>query len=136
MKIKVIILFERMSNYKKEKQKHNLWGNSINSDYLKFSRMNSLFKLLIFFILLGFISCTPEKENSANFELLPAPKNMTLSGSSDLEPGEIKEEFEQARGHFIQGNTLGSFEGEIISLLIDKELSLGTEGYELIINSS
>lgn len=98
--------------------------------------MNSSLKLFIFFIFLGFISCAPDKEISANFDLLPAPQNITLSGSSELEPEKIEGEFEKAKEHFIQGNTLSSFEGKKISLWIDKELDLSAEGYELAINTA
>ncbi|MDG1276609.1 MAG: family 20 glycosylhydrolase [Algoriphagus sp.] len=93
--------------------------------------MKKLSLLVLAILFLVNFSCQKKEKITAVFDLLPSPKVMSLSRSTELSPRLIQSEFELAKASFIDGKGLESFEGELIQFELDPNLIGNTEAYQL-----
>jgi len=93
--------------------------------------MKKLSLLVLAILFLVNFSCQKKEKITAVFDLLPSPKVMSLSRSTELSPRSIQSEFDLAKASFIDGKGLESFEGELIQFKLDPNLIGNTEVYQL-----
>lgn len=87
--------------------------------------------LLLFFSLLVFTACQPNKNSKVQFALLPSPTTFTISGESKLKWSELESNLQSAKNHFISGKLLSEFQDEIFSFMLDSSMQHPAEGYSL-----
>ncbi|EAZ79357.1 beta-N-acetylhexosaminidase [Algoriphagus machipongonensis] len=80
-------------------------------------------------------SCSPKLKEDADIKLLPVPIELSWKGASSLDPSSVKEPLEKAKEEFTSGGKLEGFSDSGLQLLINSELGLKNEGYELHIES-
>lgn len=87
--------------------------------------------LLLFFSLLVFTACQPNKNSKGQFVLLPSPTTFTISGESKLKGSDLESNLQSAKNHFISGQLLSEFQDEIFTFVLDSSMQLPDEGYSL-----
>ncbi|GMQ27038.1 hypothetical protein Aoki45_37210 [Algoriphagus sp. oki45] len=99
--------------------------------------LKTMKKLSIYFLigLLGMTlnACSSPEKKPAQFELLPSPKEITISGQSSLDLVEVKASFDQAKTAMIEQDDLEGI--EMISFKYTLDSGLKEEGYLLEITA-
>uniref|UniRef100_UPI0040484F49 family 20 glycosylhydrolase n=1 Tax=Algoriphagus sp. TaxID=1872435 RepID=UPI0040484F49 len=91
--------------------------------------------LLLFFTLLVFTACQPNKNSKAQFALLPSPTTFTISGESKWKGSDLKSNLQSAKNHFISGELLSEFQDEIFTFMLDSSMQHPDEGYSLSVTT-
>jgi hexosaminidase len=81
-----------------------------------------------------FLSCEKKSQPEAQFRILPSPVSFSITGSSELKGDELESVFQEAKSHFIVGESLSAFQNDLISFSLVPESEGKDEGYELEIS--
>ncbi|MEP1085877.1 MAG: glycoside hydrolase family 20 zincin-like fold domain-containing protein [Algoriphagus sp.] len=92
----------------------------------------SIFNFLVFVLTLASCTSVPTKER--NYMILPSPAEVEITGVSELSPSAIADRVQEMKNDFISGKSLPESSQDVVSLSLNPNAELNSEGYSLMIS--